>query len=146
MSTDSRTLYVAEPAAQYLVRPPVVIDCSVLVAFLFREPSLQLATAKIDGRSLKAPYLLNIEVASVALKKKKQGMGEFVDAGVEAMTGIEIELFDVKTREAFTLALRYKLSACDAAYLWLAADLKCPLATFDEKLAKAAKEHLASLP
>ncbi|MDP3414253.1 MAG: type II toxin-antitoxin system VapC family toxin, partial [Polaromonas sp.] len=43
------------------------------------------------------------------------------------------------------LAMRYGLSAYDAAYLWLAADLKCPLATFDDKLAAAARTHLAGL-
>ena len=46
----------------------------------------------------------------------------------------------------FALALRYKLTAYAAAYLWLAAELKAPLATFDEKLAVAAQAHLASLP
>ena len=38
------------------------------------------------------------------------------------------------------------LSGYDADYIWLAAELKAPLATFDRKLATAAKAHLASLP
>jgi predicted nucleic acid-binding protein len=42
--------------------------------------------------------------------------------------------------------MRYKLSGYDAAYLWLAAELKAPLATFDKKLAAAAQAHLSSLP
>jgi predicted nucleic acid-binding protein len=36
-------------------------------------------------------------------------------------------------------AARYELSASDAAYLWLAAELQAPLATFDQKLAAAAQ-------
>ena len=44
------------------------------------------------------------------------------------------------------LALQYNLSAYDASYLWLAAELQCPLATFDDKLAKAAQAHLSTLP
>ena len=44
------------------------------------------------------------------------------------------------------LAQRYGLSAYDAAYLWLAAELKAPLATYDQKLGAAARLHLASLP
>ena len=47
--------------------------------------------------------------------------------------------------EVAQLAQRYQLSAYDACYLWLAAELKYPLATFDEQLARAAQEHLASL-
>jgi predicted nucleic acid-binding protein len=43
------------------------------------------------------------------------------------------------------LCVRYRLSAYDSCYLWLAAELKAPLATFDEKLATAAKTHLAGL-
>ena len=40
------------------------------------------------------------------------------------------------------LAQRYKLTAYDAAYLWLAERLEAPLATFDAALARAAREHL----
>ncbi len=57
----------------------------------------------------------------------------------------QIELRQTHVTQQFELALRYKLSAYDAAYLWLAAELKAPLATFDEKLGRAAQLHLASL-
>ena len=47
--------------------------------------------------------------------------------------------------EVILLAVRYRLSAYDACYLWLASELKAPLATFDEKMAPAAKAHLVDL-
>ena len=50
---------------------------------------------------------------------------------------------DIEAQHALTL--RYKLSAYDAAHLWLAAELKAPLATFDAELARAASTHLSSL-
>jgi len=31
-------LYVAEPSPRHLVRPPLVVDCSLLAALLFDEP------------------------------------------------------------------------------------------------------------
>ena len=57
-----------------------------------------------------------------------------------------IELHEIDIQAVCDLAIRYQLSAYDAAYLWLAAELKCPLATFDEKLATAAQAHLSALP
>jgi predicted nucleic acid-binding protein len=55
---------------------------------------------------------------------------------------IVIERHAVPATEALALALRYNLTTYDAAYLWLAAHLDAPLATFDERLAAAAREHL----
>jgi predicted nucleic acid-binding protein len=42
------------------------------------------------------------------------------------------------------IALRYALITYDAAYLWLAAELRAPLATFDLSLGRAAQQHLAA--
>jgi predicted nucleic acid-binding protein len=145
MSLEARVLYVAEPSMQYLVRPPVVVDCSVVAGFVFREPSMAQAHAKMDGRDLKGPHLLPIEIASVALKKHKLGFAEMATEGMEAFLSLSIELCPVKPGQVLALALRYGLSAYDAAYLWLAAELKCPLATFDEKLGRAAQTHLSTI-
>ena len=142
----NRVLYVAEPPAQYLARPPVVVDCSALAGLLFREEWEALAAGKIHGRTLHAPFLLPIEIASVALKKQRKGFSDIVTDALAQYAELDINLHRVEPQDALTLALRYNLSAYDAAYLWLAAELKAPLATFDEKLGRAAQTHLASLP
>jgi predicted nucleic acid-binding protein len=145
MSQQGHVLYLAEPSAQYLVRPPVVVDCSVIAGFIFRESLMTQARDKMNGRDLKGPYLLSVEIASVALKKHKQGFAEMASVGMEVFLSLSVELSPVKPAQVLALAIRYGLSAYDAAYLWLAAELKCPLATFDEKLGRAAQTHLGSL-
>jgi predicted nucleic acid-binding protein len=138
-------LHVAEPPAHYLVLPPLVVDCSVLAGLLFQEDWERQAGDAIEARTLHAPHLLATEITSVALKKHKQGMPDTAKDGVAAFAQIEIALHDVPPAPVLDLAIRYQLSAYDAAYLWLAAELKAPLATFDAKLGAAAEMHLASL-
>ncbi len=139
------TLYVAEPPALYLVRPPLVVDCSALAGIVFQESWQSKAQQSIAGQTLHAPSLLPYELTSVTLKKLRQGETHATDGLAQALD-MDIELHEINAQEVFELAQRYRLSAYDASYLWLAAELKCPLATFDEKLATAATAHLSQLP
>ena len=147
MSSNHPVLYVAEPPASYLVRTPLVVDCSVLVAVLFEEETYESAVELISGKTLFAPSLLSDEIVNVALKKRRLGLA--VDDIAQVFSdyaNYDIELRQTESLAQYELAQRYHLSGCDAAYLWLAAELKAPLATFDEKLGRAAEAHLASLP
>lgn len=147
MSKPARVLHLAEPPSAYLYRPALVVDCSVLSAVLFEEEARDDALRLIAGKSLNAPAVLDHEIVSVALKKSRAGWPEAAIALALGDYGQQdIDLHRTDTELQYQLGLRYKLSAYDAAYLWLAAELKAPLATFDEKLAKAASAHLASLP
>ena len=47
-------LYIAEPPAAYLARPAMVVDCSVLAAVLFEEPSRDTAAQRLAGSSTSA--------------------------------------------------------------------------------------------
>ena len=76
MSAAPRPPYVAEPPAIYLVRPDLVVDCSVLSAKLFEESTRDEAVLLLQGRSLHAPDLLVHEIVNVALKKAKLGWPE----------------------------------------------------------------------
>lgn len=138
-------LHVAEPPAHYLVLPPLVVDCSVLAGLLFQEEWERQAGDAIEARTLHAPHLLATEITSVALKKHKQGMADIAADGLTAFAQIEIALHEIPPAPVLELAVCYQLSAYDASYLWLAAELKAPLATFDAKLGAAAQTHLASL-
>ena len=141
-----RRLFVAEPAPRYLARPPIVVDSSLVCAVLFDEPEREQAHERLAGKHLFAPNLLNHEVVNVSLKKLRRGMpAEAVDRALADYAEQAIDFFDTDLKGQYALAQQYKLSAYDAAYLWLAAELKAPLATFDAKLGKAAQRHLGAL-
>jgi predicted nucleic acid-binding protein len=136
---------VAEPPVSYRVWPPLVADCSMLAAMLFQEAQRSDAEQRIAEREINAPTLLDYELASVALKKARHGASHVAVEGLARYAAMSIRLHSVEIDAVLGLAGRYDLSACDAAYLWLAADLKAPLATFDRKLGEAAKRHLSLL-
>ena len=138
-------LYVAEPPAAYRFDPPLVADCSLVAAMLFHEPTGATAEKRVAGRSLHAPGLLDYEVASVAVKKSRGGRADVAADAMNRYASVSIELHDVDPPAVFLLAERYRLSAYAAAYLWLAEQLKAPLATFDRRLGEAAMQHLGAI-
>jgi predicted nucleic acid-binding protein len=97
------------------------------------------------GRELFAPDLLDHEMVSVALKKSGLGMHKAAEQALRDLSDLRLTRCAVDGAAQFELARRMKLTAYDAAYLQLAMDLCAPLATFDQKLGKAAKTVLAQL-
>jgi predicted nucleic acid-binding protein len=139
-------LYVAEPQTPYLQRPAVV-DCSVFSALLWAEPAAELAAERLSGFALHAPSLLPYELANVARSKARSGVPSAdALAGLEAFAEQAVVLQDVEPERQFKLALRFDLTAYDAAYLCLAEQLQAPLITFDKRLADAAQRHLGAAP
>ena len=146
MSASALAFYVAEPPASFMARPPMVVDCSALSTILFDEPARDEALARLIGRSLHAPNLLDHEIVSVALdKRRKGGPAEAIAQVLRDYANSDIELHPVDSVAQYELAARYELTAYQAAYLWLAAEIKAPLATFDRRLAEAAQAHLGTL-
>ena len=146
MELSTARLYVAEPNPRYLTRPPLVVDCSLLAALHFNEPERGAAEQRLAQHALHAPKLLDHEMVQVGLTKLKRG--EAPIAVLEGLTDYRaqaIQLHDTDPMGQFELGQRYRLSAYDAAYLWLAATLRAPLATFDKRLAEAAQQHLKTL-
>ena len=143
---SARPLFVAEPPALWNQRPAVVADCSVLAALLWAEPAAGEAAALLAGRAVHAPELLLYELANVARSKCRSGVpAAIARAGLQALAEQRVVLHDAELLPTFDVAQSLELSAYDAAYLCLAAELKARLLTFDQRLAEAAQRHLGSL-
>lgn len=143
MPDESRDeLYIAEPAWRYLPRPPLVTDCSVLAALLFDEPDADVVAEALGGNELFAPDLIDHEFVSVAIKKSQAGLEELAEQGLARSVKMQLTRCRTDSQAQFQLALAYNLTSYDAAYLWLAEQLQAPLATFDRRLAAAARQHL----
>lgn len=140
----SRAVYRAEPGASLRVRRPVVVDCGVLAAVLFDEPGRAQALRQMAGMALHAPQLIDYEMASVALAKAREGQGEVAAQGLADFRRLALVRAWVDPMPQAALAMSYRISSYDAAYLWLAAELKAPLVTFDARLARAARRHLGT--
>ncbi len=141
----SRPLFVADLTPTYQTRRPLVVDCSVIAAAVFAEANGEQAWHGLVGASLHAPWLLDIEIASVAVKKGRASRPDWVEQGLVHFASLAIHRHAVDAAALSRLAVRYALTAYDAAYLLVASELKAPLVTFDQTLAAAAKRHLASL-
>jgi predicted nucleic acid-binding protein len=59
---------------------------------------------------------------------------------------LDIERFNVDLPATVRIAETYSLSSYDTAYLGVAGHLRAPIATFDARLAAAARSYLAPLP
>lgn len=117
----------------------------MIAATVFSGTEHLQAVALLRGRALCAPYLVDCELANVGLKKPKEGHPSETEVvgSLDDFSAMAIERHAIDLSSVLRLVRRYRLTACDAAYLWLAEQLQAPLATFDAKLAQAARRHLA---
>jgi predicted nucleic acid-binding protein len=116
-----------------------VIDASALAAVLFREPEGETVLDRCHGLVLRAPSLLDYEMANICLVKQRRYpdlapklISQFADYGKLALVREQVHIHSVRE-----LAERTGLTAYDAAYLWLAGRHGCTLTTLDKKLDQA---------
>jgi predicted nucleic acid-binding protein len=121
--------------------PDRVVDASVIAAMAFEEPRADEAEGLLRDATLFAPEILPYELASVALKKTRSSqLAEFdIGSRLLAALSLEVELVPIAPIEVFRLALENNLTVYDAAYLHIALRVRCPLVTFDAKLARRAR-------
>ena len=122
-----------------------VIDASVAGAWLLpdeeSESSADLMARLADEDAL-APDLLRHEIRNIMLSAERRGRsdGDLVHVALARFSALPIELVSQDgDAEVVRVARHYRLSAYDAAYLALALLKNTPLATFDRKLADAAR-------
>jgi predicted nucleic acid-binding protein len=113
-----------------------VVDASALAALLFGEGAGPEIAARLEGRPLFAPTLLRYELASVALKKAMETpeKGEDLVAALDLFLRLQIQEVQTPPASLIKTAQEARLTAYDAAYLWLARELDAELVTLDSRL------------
>ena len=125
-----------------VVPPTVVIDASVAIGAAVSEPPALAALDSLEDRRalLLAPPLIWVETANALVRGHRFSVPDatFVLRSMERLGLESVDRGLVGLVEAMTLAEKYRLSVCDATYLWLAMDVDGELATLDRDLARAA--------
>jgi len=80
-------------------------------------------------------------IANVAVKKARRGFEAIAGQALDLFADLRLTRYEVALKGQWALAVRHELSACDAAYLWLAA----PLATFDRKLGLTTRQRFGDV-
>ncbi|MGH8324835.1 MAG: type II toxin-antitoxin system VapC family toxin, partial [Steroidobacteraceae bacterium] len=117
-----------------------VVDASAIAAIMFNEPRHAFVRSRLAGVTCHAPDFIEVELASVCLKKIRSALypPDVLIAMFSTFGGLVIATTHVNLSETIILAERTGLSAYDASYLWLAREMCVELVTLDNKLRNAA--------
>ena len=118
----------------------VVVDSSVVVAALVDTgPNGIWSEQAIEREGLYAPELLRAEVVNILrrLERAKQITTPEANAARDDLMQLEIELFPFDPFSDRIWELRHAVTSYDAWYVAVAEDLGFPLATLDDRLARA---------
>ena len=118
----------------------VVVDASAIGAIMFGEPEGATLSAHLEGQTLLAPTLIDVELSNLALKKARKRPEQLpqIFLSLQAALALPVSRIGVPGAEAFALAAETGLTAYDASYLWLARARDAELVTLDAALARAA--------
>jgi predicted nucleic acid-binding protein len=122
----------------------VVVDSSVLVAALVDSgPQGNWAEDILASGSLHAPELARAEATNVLrrLERAKQITTAEANAAHDDLMHLDMELFPFDPFGDRVWELRHTMTSYDAWYVAVAEALHLPLATLDEKLAKASRTN-----
>lgn len=118
-----------------------VVDASALAALVFAEPRAEEVASRLGSNRLAAPTLLRYELTSVCWKKIElhPELRDPLLAALALVDRLDIDEVDIPTVPMIELAERTRLTVYDAAYLWLARQLRLELVTLDTTLERAAE-------
>lgn len=122
----------------------IVVDCSYTMAMVMPDEQLPGSIQQaIEGR-LVVPALWPFEVANVLRNVVRRGRlrSEEVSEVCARLDAYGIEVLgnvDVPVQQRFAAASAHDLTAYDAAYVDLAVQRRCALATVDVRMAAAAQ-------
>lgn len=117
-----------------------VVDASVVVAALVDAGrNGDWAEGILATGPLYAPELVGVEATNILrrLERAKQITSAEANAAHEDLMQLDLELFSFESFAIRIWELRHNVTSYDAWYVALAESLTLPLATLDEKLAKA---------
>lgn len=117
----------------------VVVDASALAALVFHEPEGLDMLERFEGVTLRAPELLDYEMANICVIKQRRHPDQIDSLALQfkAYGRLDVQLDSVDIEAVRRLATSSRLTAYDAAYLWLARTTGCSLITLDKALARA---------
>ncbi|MHB8868655.1 MAG: type II toxin-antitoxin system VapC family toxin [Thermoleophilia bacterium] len=115
------------------------MDASVFGALAFNESRAAEAADMLGGITAAAPGLVRYEMANIARTKslRNPDRAALIAQAFRRWLDLPVKLVSPEFDGVLALALARRLSAYDAAYLYLAGALDAPLLTFDERLASA---------
>jgi len=122
----------------------IVLDCSYTLAMVMSDETRPSSMPQAVAGRMLVPAIWAFEVANAlrnGLRRKRVG-DEQVTVVCTRLEGLRIETAggaDISMRQRFVAAQTHQLTAYDAAYVELALNLHCPLATLDAGLADAAR-------
>lgn len=126
--------------------PDMVIDASSLAAVVFEEPDGASVLDYCRGSRLLAPSLVDYEMANICLIKRRRypDVAEKLAIQFDAYQRLDLKRCTVEIGAVLALAEQTRLTAYDAAYLWLAMKNGCPLSTLDKALEAAWRKTLTT--
>lgn len=128
---------------------PLVLDCSVVIAWLFEDEESNFSERALEQLAVYTgivPTIWPLEVANTLAIAERRGRinEERLHRNVEVVLGLEVEVDEFGAGYALSrtlsIARHFNLTVYDASYLELARRSQGTLVTLDKRLRKAATE------